>query len=150
MYRESIPGYDFGRVSDAPISDRDFELLVKTVNLTEEDFRALRATCEALSRRRDIIDKVLDTWYGWVGSNPHLLYYFGDREGRPIQRYLEAVRLRFGQWLLDTFCRDYDRQWLNYVYEVGLRHHRAKKGRTDGVETVEHIPLRYVIAFKPP
>ena len=95
MYRESIPGYDFGRVPDAPISDRDFELLVKTVNLTEEDFRALRATCEALSRRGDIIDKVLDTWYGWVGSNPHLLYYFGDREGRPIQRYLEAVRLRF-------------------------------------------------------
>jgi hypothetical protein len=33
------------------------------------------------------------------------------------------------------------------MYEIGLRHHRTKKNLTDGVASVPHIPLRYMIAF---
>ncbi len=37
--------------------------------------------------------------------------------------------------------------WLDYQYEIGLRHHRVKKGKVDNVDTVPRIPLRYLVAF---
>ncbi|GBC72130.1 hypothetical protein HRbin02_01925 [Candidatus Calditenuaceae archaeon HR02] len=143
----NIPGYDYGKpsVPVAPISDEEFELLKKTVMLSAEDESYLRKAGEVLS---DQIDAILDLWYGWVGSNPHLVHYFGKPEsGRPIPEYLEAVRRRFGQWIRDMCSRRFDRTWLNYQYEIGLRHHRSKKNKTDRVNSVEHIPLRYMIAF---
>lgn len=142
---EEILGYTFGEVEQAPISDEEFELLKKTVMMTDEDFKYLRMAGEVL---KDQIDDILDLWYSWVGSNPHLVYYFQDKEtGEPIKEYLENVRKRFGQWILDTCNREYNREWLNYAYEVGLRHHRSKKNVTDRVSSVENIPLRYLIAF---
>lgn len=143
----AVPGYDFGKVPDAPTSDADFESLKKTVMWGEEDEKYRKMACEALKGQ---VEDILDLWYGWVGSNQHLIYYFGDKSGRPIPQYLEAVRKRFGLWIIDTLCKPLDRQWLNYMYEIGLRHHRTKKGKTDGVDTVEHIPLRYMIAFIAP
>jgi len=142
-----IPGYAYGmpHLDDFPMSDEEFEQLKKTVLLSEEDFRYLRLAGEVL---RDQIDDVLDLWYSWVGSNPHLVYYFGDKKtGQPIPEYLEAVRKRFGQWIRDLCERAYDREWLRYQLEIGLRHHRAKKNRTDGVNSVDHIPMRYMVAF---
>jgi hypothetical protein len=142
-----IPGYAYGmpHLNDFPMSDEEFEQLKKTVLLSEEDFRYLRLAGEVL---RDQIDDVLDLWYSWVGSNPHLVYYFGDKKtGQPIPEYLEAVRRRFGQWIRDLCERAYDREWLRYQLEIGLRHHRAKKNRTDGVNSVDHIPMRYMVAF---
>lgn len=142
-----IPGYAYGmpHLNDFPLSDEEFEQLKKTVLLSEEDFRYLRLAGEVL---RDQIDDVLDLWYSWVGSNPHLVYYFGDKKtGQPIPEYLEAVRRRFGQWIRDLCERAYDREWLRYQLEIGLRHHRAKKNRTDGVNSVDHIPMRYMVAF---
>ena len=142
-----IPGYAYGmpHLDDFPLSDEEFEQLKKTVLLSEEDFRYLRQAGEVL---RDQIDDVLDLWYSWVGSNPHLVYYFGDKKtGQPIPEYLEAVRRRFGQWIRDLCERAYDREWLRYQLEIGLRHHRAKKNRTDGVNSVDHIPMRYMVAF---
>lgn len=73
----------------------------------------------------DQIDEVLDLWYGFVGSHPHL--YFQGPDGQPIQAYLERVRARLDQWILDTCRRPYDQDWLNYRMEIGLRHHRTKK-----------------------
>lgn len=147
MSSSGIPGYAYGSkdLTDFPIGDEEFELLKRTVMLTEEDVRYLRLAGEVL---RDQIEDVLDLWYSWVGSNPHLVYYFGDRRtGRPIPEYLDAVRRRFGQWIRDLCEREFDREWLNYQLEIGLRHHRSKKNVTDGVESVEHIPMRYMVAF---
>ncbi|HHB89880.1 MAG TPA: protogloblin ApPgb [Anaerolineae bacterium] len=141
-----IPGYTFGEASvpRAPLSDQDFENLKATVLFTEEDERYLRMAGDVLA---DQIDDVLDLWYNFVGSHPHLLHYFTNRQGEPIAEYLSRVRVRFGQWILDTCQRPYDRAWLDYQYEIGLRHHRTKKNQIDGVDSVEHIPLRYLIAF---
>jgi IS1 family transposase len=142
-----IPGYTYGsrELPQAPISDEEFKLLKSTVLMTDEDVRYLRMAGEVL---KDQVEDVLDLWYGWVGSNKHLVYYFGDRRtGQPIGEYLSAVRKRFGQWILDTCFREYDREWLNYQYEIGRRHHREKKNKTDKVDSVDHIPLRYMIAF---
>ncbi|RME86460.1 MAG: protogloblin ApPgb [Caldilineae bacterium] len=142
----SIPGYAFGDPSlpRAPLSDEDFQKLKATVLFTEDDERYLRMAGDVLE---DQIDDVLDLWYNFVGSHPHLVYYFTDPQGEPIGDYLQRVRARFGQWILDTCRRPYDRAWLDYQYEIGLRHHRTKKNQTDGIRSVDHIPLRYLIAF---
>lgn len=56
--------------------------------------------------------------------------------------YLGAVRKRFGQWILDTARAEYDQKWLDYQHEIGLRHHRTKKNRTDGVAASEIVLFR--------
>jgi hypothetical protein len=144
--KQQIPGYTYGtpKVAKSPISLEELELLKKTVMFTQEDERYLRKAGEVLA---DQVEDILDLWYSWVGSNPHLVYYFSTPKGKPIQEYLEAVRKRFGQWIKDTCTRPYDRDWLDYQYEIALRHHRSRKNQTDQVDAVEHIPLRYMIAF---
>ncbi|MEM0444918.1 MAG: protoglobin domain-containing protein [Nitrososphaerota archaeon] len=144
---EVIPGYDYGKpiVPRAPITDEDFKLLKKTVMFSEEDEKYLRMAGDVLKEQ---VDDILNLWYGWVGSNPHLVYYFADKNtGSPLAPYLEAVRRRFGRWIIDLCFRKFDREWLDYQFEIGLRHHRSKKNRTDKVNSVEHIPLRYMVAF---
>jgi len=144
-----IPGYTYGtaEVARSPVSLEELRWLEQAVGWTEEDARYLRMAGDVLEGQ---IEEVLDLWYGFVGSTPHLVHYFSDPQGRPIASYLEAVRRRFGQWILDTCRRPRDRDWLDYQHEIALRHHRTKKNRTDGVASVDHIPLRYVIALVAP
>lgn len=143
----AIPGYDYGAstVARSPLTLAELEDLKKALLWSEEDVRYLRLVGEVLA---DQVEKVLDVWYGFVGSQPHLVRYFFDIHGQPIGEYLSAVRKRFGQWILDTCQRPHDQDWLNYQYEIGLRHHRTKKNQTDGVEAATKVvPLRYLIAF---
>jgi hypothetical protein len=142
-----IPGYTYATASVArsPLGDDDFALLKRTVLLDEEALQALRQAGEVLD---DQIEDVLDVWYGFVGGQPHLVHYFSAADGRPDPAYLAAVRSRFGQWIRDTCAARYDRTWLDYQYEIGLRHTSAKKNRTDGVSSgASSIHLRYLIAF---
>lgn len=144
---EQIPGYTYGTaaVPKSPVSIADLELLKKTLLFGDEDVRALRQAGEVV---RDQIDAILDVWYGFVGSNPHLAVYFSKAAGGELDaRYLSRVRARFGQWILDTTAAEFDQQWLDYQQEVGRRHHRPGKNRTDGVESVDHIHFRYIVAF---
>lgn len=143
----AIPGYDYGSPSlpRSPVSTDDLELLQRTVLFGPEDREALRLAGEVLS---DQVEDVLDLWYGFVGSHPHLVRYFADRDGQPVDEYLGRVRARFGQWIRDLCEREWDQAWLDYQEEIALRHTRAKKNRTDGAEGApEEIPLRYMIAF---
>lgn len=141
-----IPGYAYGEGGTAasPLDTEDLERLKQSVLFTREDREALRMAGDVLE---DQVEDVLDVWYEFVASHDFLVRTFSTPEGEPIEAYLSAVRKRFGQWILDTCRRPYDREWLNYQEEIALRHHRSKKNRTDGVEAVEHIPLRYVLAF---
>jgi hypothetical protein len=136
-----IPGYSRGApaVPRSPVSLADLEQMKKTVLFGEEDVRYLRKSRQVLEGR---VEEVLDVWYGFVGSNPHLLAAFVGPDGRPVPEYLAAVRKRFGRWILDTAEADYDQQWLDYQHEIGLRHHRAKKNRTDGVSASALVPFR--------
>jgi len=108
----------------------------------QDDEKYLRKAGEVLA---DQIDAILDTWYSFVGSHPHLAQYFSTRQS--IDGYLATVRKRFYQWILDTCNRSYDQTWLDYQQEIGLRHTYAKKNQTDHVASVPHIGLRYMIAF---
>jgi hypothetical protein len=143
----AVPGYSFGAQATArsPLDLEELDLLKQTVLFTEEDEEYLRLAGDVLE---DQVDEVLDLWYGFVGSHPHLIRYFASPDGEPNARYLERVRERFKRWILDTCRRPYDQQWLDYQQEIALRHTRVKKNQTDWAdETPEHIPLRYVIAF---
>jgi hypothetical protein len=147
MQPTNIPGYDFGSpaLAQSPVSLQDLELLKKTVLFSEEDAAALRRSRDILAPQ---VEQVLDVWYGFVGSNPHLVSAFCDpSSGQPDTHYLDAVRKRFGQWILDTAGADYGQAWLDYQHEIGLRHHRTKKNRTDGARGSGHIPFRYLIAL---
>jgi hypothetical protein len=144
-----IPGYTYGTdaVPRSPIGLQELELLKGTLLLGDDDLAALRRSGEVLA---DQVEEILDGWYGFVGANPHLLAAFSGPDGQPDQAYLAAVRRRFGRWILDTARADYDQAWLDYQHEIGRRHHRSGKNRTDGVDAADHIPLRYVLALLVP
>jgi IS1 family transposase len=146
MGSQSIPGYTFETpdVARSPVTAEEVDLLKATLLWSDEDDRYLRMAGEVLA---DQVDDVLELWYGYVGSHPHLVHYFSDRDGQPIGRYLERVRARFAQWVRDVCSRPYDEAWRDYQHEIGLRHTRAKKNHTDGVDSVPEIALRYLIAF---
>ena len=149
MSQTDIPGYTYGTdaVPRSPVNLGELELLRATLLLGEDDLAALRRSGELLGPR---VEEILDVWYGFVGANPHLLAAFSGPDGQPDQAYLAAVRRRFGRWILDTTRADYDQAWLDYQHEIGLRHHRSGKNRTDGARAADHIPLRYVLALLVP
>ncbi len=137
-----IPGYTSGTraVARSPISLDDFALMQRSVLFGEEDVQALRQSHDVV---KDQVEAILDVWYGFVGSQPHLLASFTHRDsGAPIGDYLGGVRRRFGQWILDTARADYNQAWLDYQHEIGLRHHRAKKNQTDGAASTALVPFR--------
>jgi hypothetical protein len=146
MEAHAIPGYAYGAddVAQSPVTARDVELLKATLLWSEEDDRHLRMAGEVLA---DQVDDVLELWYGYVGSHPHLVHYFSDPQGEPIGEYLERVRARFAQWVRDVCSRPHDDAWRDYQHEIALRHTQAKKNRTDSVDSVPEIALRYMVAF---
>jgi hypothetical protein len=139
-----IPGYTYGTaaVGPSPVGLEQFERMKSAALFGEADLQALRMSHEVLE---DQVEAILDVWYGFVGSVPHLLHFFtraGD--GRPDADYLASVRKRFGQWILDTARAEYDQLWLDWQHEIGRRHHRVAKNRTDGADAVEHVAWRYL------
>jgi hypothetical protein len=136
----SIPGYTYGTAALArsPVTPAELELMKKTVLFGDEDVRYLRLSHDIL---KDQVEAILDVWYGFVGSNQHLLASFASN-GTPLGHYLEAVRKRFGQWILDTAHAEYDQRWLDYQHEIAHRHYRTKKNRTDGAASTDLVPFR--------
>lgn len=149
MSQTDIPGYTYGTdaVPRSPVSLDELELLQATLLLGEDDRTALRRSRDLLAPQ---VEAILDVWYGFVGANPHLLAAFAGPDGQPDQTYLAAVRRRFGRWILDTARTEFDQAWLDYQHEIGLRHTRRGKNRTDGVQAADHIPLRDVLALLVP
>ncbi|MCV5941826.1 protoglobin domain-containing protein, partial [Escherichia coli] len=83
-------------VSRSPVSLDEFEKMKASVLFGDEDIKYLKMSYEIL---KDRTEAILDVWYGFVGSQPHLLESFTSQtDGSPIVSYLTAVRKRFGQW----------------------------------------------------
>ncbi|GIW05996.1 MAG: hypothetical protein KatS3mg060_0801 [Dehalococcoidia bacterium] len=145
MQTSAIPGYTYGSVPRSPITLDDLAKLQEAVLFTEDDVAALRQSYDVLA---DQVEDILDVWYGFVASHPHLVHYFSNaRTGEPDAAYLAAVRKRFGRWILDTAAANYDQAWLDYQDEIGRRHHRSAKNTTDHVDSVPNISFRYLPAF---
>jgi len=138
----NIPGYSYGTsaVATSPVTLTDLEQMMASVLFSAEDVKYLRMSQGVL---KDQIEAILDVWYGFIGSQPHLLASFTAKaSGHPIGDYLGAVRKRFAQWILDTARAEYDQKWLDYQHEIGLRHYRTKKNQTDGVASTDIVPFR--------
>ena len=138
----NIPGYTYGTdaVSRSPVTLEEFERMKQSVLFGDEDVKYLRLSYDVV---KDQIEEILDVWYGFVASTPHLLASFTDKsDGKPLGNYLGAVRKRFGQWILDTAQAEYNQRWLDYQHEIGLRHHRTKKNRTEGAPSSDIVPFR--------
>lgn len=145
-----IPGYTMGshKLARSPVSLKDLESLKKTLLMTDDDMKALKMSREILA---DQTDAILDVWYGFVASTPELVYFFkNNKTGKPDGEYLAAVRKRFSQWILDTAAAEYDQTWLDYQYEIGLRHAPAKKNKTDKADSVKFVNFRYIPALTIP
>jgi hypothetical protein len=140
---KEIKGYAYGEAGQSPVSVADLDLLKKTVLFTAEDEKNLKLAGQVL---QDQTNEVLDLWYGFVGSNEHLIKYFG-KNGQPNMDYLTAVKARFEQWIMDLCTKPYDQIWLNYQHEIALRHHSSKKNKTDNVDAEPIIHYRYLVAF---
>jgi Protoglobin len=132
-------------MSTATVTGAELDELKASVLFGDDDVAALRRSGEILADR---VEDVLDVWYGFVGSNPHLLASFTrTSDGEPDADYLAAVRVRFGNWIRETAAADYDEKWLAGQLEIGRRHSRAGKNETDGVDSTPVVPLRHIIAL---
>lgn len=150
QHAQNTPGYTMGQttVPKAPISMEELNKIQTSLLLNQEDIAMLRKSREILGPQ---VEQILDVWYGFVGSHDFLLDTFVDRQsGQPDGAYLEAVRKRFGQWILDTAAAEYDQKWLDYQFEIGRRHHRTGKNRTDNAQASANIPYRYLPALMIP
>lgn len=142
-----IPGYTYNTaaVPRSPVTLADFERMKASALFGDEDVKLLRMSHDVV---KDHVEAILDVWYGFVASQPHLLASFTHKtDGQPLGDYLGAVRKRFGQWILDTARAEYDQAWLDYQHEIGLRHHRAKKNKTDGAAGAAIVPFRDLFAL---
>lgn len=143
----AIPGYRMGDPALAPsaITPADLAELRTALLFTDEDVAALRRAGEILVPRTE---RILDVWYGFVGSNPFLLRFFSNYAG-PNDEYLTRVRARFGQWIADTCFATYDQDWLAWQAEIGRRHGEGKN-ETDGVTaagTPTPVNFRFINAL---
>lgn len=146
----AIPGYRYGdpALAPSPLTPAELAELEASLLFGPDDVAALKRAGAIVADR---IEAILDVWYGFVGSQPHLLAAFREGgTGEPIGAYLAAVRRRFGQWILDTCNAPHDAAWLAWQEEIGRRHHRSGKNRTDGVNAAAHIPLRHILALVMP
>lgn len=144
-----IPGYRLNdpTLAPSPVTTQQFEELKASLLFGPEDVAALKNAHDILAPQTETI---LDVWYGFVASNPHLLRYFSTTSGEAVGPYLDAVRKRFGQWILDTCRAEYDAAWLAYQDEIGKRHHRMGKNKADGVTAAPHIPMSQLLALSIP
>jgi hypothetical protein len=142
-----LPGYNPGapEVAQSPITLQEFVDLRASALLSDEDVIYLRLSHDVL---KDQADALVHMWRGIIAQHPHLARYGQDvHTGQADAVYGDRVGRRFAQWVLDTARAEFTQTWLDYQYEIGLRHHRAKKNRTDDAHTDSHVRGRDLLAF---
>ena len=142
-------GYTYDqKLPDSPVTGEQLQKLLTDVMWSEADVPAIRRAGEILAPR---VTEILDVWYKFIGSTSHLVSVFAGPDGEPDDAYLAAVRGRFERWVVDLCTRDFDGQWLAYQEEIALRHHTAKKNKTDDVDSpVTHVPMSHIFGLVVP
>jgi hypothetical protein len=143
---EQIDGYDYGtdRAAASPLTLEDLGRLKEVVWLTDEDELALRQAAAILA---DQADDMVSAYRARLGELPWVAPYSNHPDGTPNPEYGAASKPRFDRWIIDACTRPLDQAWLDYQHEIGLRHTRAKKTKTDSADSLDHIPMRYLLAF---
>lgn len=131
----------------SPVTLPDLERLKQTAGLTPDDESELRTAAAVL---RPSAGEMVDTWRREIARFGHLSAYSAGADGAANAAYAAATHPRFARWVIEACEGPYDQAWLDYQHEIGLRHTRERKNRTDAVDNLEdHIPLRYLLAFTP-
>jgi protoglobin len=145
---EEIPGYDFGKpdIATSPISELELKQLEQAVGWTSDDADVLSRSGQYF---RDRAETMVDSWRKVIGVQPHLAQWFKKPDGQPDDDYKARVKRRFVQWVVDVAIRPHNPDWLNYQFEIGLRHTPAKKNITDNAHTPPVVPFRYLVGFIP-
>jgi hypothetical protein len=146
--KSEIHGYDYAKPSvvHSPVTLDELHQIEATIGWSDEDARTLARHSQLF---REHAEEMVDTWRALIGSQPHLAKWFFAPDGKPDEAYKAAVKKRFVQWVIDVASRPHDQSWLDYQEEIGLRHTPAKKNKTDGAQTPNVVPLRYLLAFVP-
>ena len=141
-----IHGYDYGtaRSAHSPVTLDELQALEQTLGWTDADREALKMAGAVLAGQEEAM---VDSWRAVIAQQPHLAKWFFGPDGKPDEDYKAAVKKRFVQWVGDLCRRERDQTWLDYQEEIGLRHTPAKKNHTDGVDTPDVVPQRYLWAF---
>ena len=148
MRHADIPGYEFGTatIDRSPVTLEELREIEATVGWNSEDVRILAHYREIFEKHAE---EMVDSWRAVIGSQPHLAKWFFAPDGKPDEEYKSAVKQRFVQWVRDVVSLQHDQAWLDYQEEIGLRHTPAKKNRTEGAQTPNVVPLRYLLGFVP-
>jgi hypothetical protein len=143
---ERIPGYTYGsdQAAASPLNLEDLERLKAVVWLTPEDEQAL---AEAAAVLVDQADDMVTAYRKQLGELPFMRPYSGHPDGTPNPEYGATSKPRFDRFIIDACTHPLDQDWLNYQQEIGLRHTRLKKNATDHADSLDHIPMRYLLAF---
>jgi hypothetical protein len=143
---EEIPGYTYGTAEAAtsPLRLEDLDHLKAVVGLTADDEAALRDAAAILAGQAN---DMVSAWRAQLRELPWMAGYSGHPDGTPNPAYGAASKPRFDRWIIDACTRPFDQAWLDYQQEIGLRHSRAKKNRTDHADSLDHIPMRYLLGF---
>jgi hypothetical protein len=145
-HSEGIPGYTYGtdEAASSPLTLEDLERLKAVVGLTPDDEQALIEAARVLV---DQADDMVTAYRKRLGELPFMRAYSGHPDGTSNPEYNAASQPRFDRFIIDACTRPLDQDWLNYQHEIGLRHTRAKKTKTDHADSLDHIPMRYLLAF---
>ncbi|MDP9843546.1 protoglobin domain-containing protein [Streptosporangium lutulentum] len=145
-HSEEIPGYTYGtgEAAVSPLTLEDLERLKAVVGLTPDDEQALIEAARVLA---DQADDMVTAYRKRLGELPFMRAYSGYPDGTPNPAYGAASKPRFDRFIIDACTRPLDQDWLNYQHEIGLRHTRDKKNKTDHADSLDHIPMRYLLAF---
>jgi hypothetical protein len=145
-HAEAIPGYTYGtdQAAASPLTLEDLERLKAVVGVTADDEDALVEAARILA---DQADDMVTAYRKRLGELSFMRAYSGYPDGTPNSEYGAASKPRFDRFIIDACTRPLDQDWLNYQHEIGLRHTRAKKNVTDHADSLDHIPMRYLLAF---
>jgi hypothetical protein len=140
----NIPGYTYGTdaAPRSPVTLAEFELMKKSVLFGDEDVKYL-CISHAVATRRSSTSGTRSWARTLICSPRSPLTATASHSLTTSAR----IRKRFGQWILDTARAEYDQKWLDYQHEIGLRHHRTKKNRTDGAASTDIVPFRNLFAL---
>src|SRR6201999_2883482 len=143
---EQIHGYTYGtnEAAHSPVTLEDLAHLKATVGLTSDDEQPLRDAAKILAGQAD---DMVTAWGATLAQQPGMAGYAGHPDGTRNPEYGAASKPRFDRWIIDACTRPLDQDWLNYQHEIGLRHTPAKKTRTDHADSVDHVPMRYLLGF---
>ena len=105
------------------------------------------ALAEAADILADQADDMVTAYRARLGQLSWMAPYSGHPDGSPNPEYGAASKPRFDRWIIDACTRPLDQAWLDYQHEIGLRHTTAKKNKTDHADSLDQIPMRYLLGF---